>query len=79
MTATADAKRRVYLRAVKPGDRFDVQVAGEGTLVLRRLEPVPEEPQHAKARLVRRNGYTVIHTDKKVSLETIRELLSEFP
>ncbi len=79
MTATVDAKRRVYLKALKPGDRFDVQMPSEGTILLRRLEPVKELERPAKAQLVKRDGFTVIHTDKQVSLETIKELLSEFP
>ncbi|MDB6065045.1 MAG: hypothetical protein JWR26_1253 [Pedosphaera sp.] len=32
-----------------------------------------------KFKLVKKDGYTVIETDRKVSLETIKELLAEFP
>ena len=44
-TATADAKRRVVLPAVSPGDIFDIQSQGEGRLLLVRLEPPKPEPQ----------------------------------
>ncbi len=44
-TATADAKRRVVLPAVSPGDIFDIQRQGEGRLLLVRLEPPKPEPQ----------------------------------
>jgi hypothetical protein len=40
MTVTADDKKRVVLPSAEPGDRFDLQPSGEGTFVLRRLEPV---------------------------------------
>ena len=34
MTVTADAKKRVPIRTAKPGDRFDLQLSGDGTVVL---------------------------------------------
>ncbi|MEY2429583.1 MAG: hypothetical protein QOJ40_2468 [Verrucomicrobiota bacterium] len=49
MTVTADDRKRVVLTAAKPGDCFDVQVSGDGTFVLRRLEPV----QSPRAKLVK--------------------------
>jgi hypothetical protein len=36
--STADAKRRVVLPDVSPGDVFDIQGQGEGRLLLVRLE-----------------------------------------
>jgi len=49
MTVTADDKKRVVLPSAKPGDRFDLQTSGEGTFVLRRLEPVkPPAPKLVK-------------------------------
>ena len=77
MTITADAKKRVRLGLAKPGDRFDVQISGEGIFVLRRLEPVKEGRSTVK--FIKKDGYTVGHTKKQVSPETIKELLSEFP
>ena len=44
-TATADAKRRVVLPAVSPGDIFDIQSQGEGRLLLVRLEPPKPDPK----------------------------------
>lgn len=41
-TATVDAKRRVALPAVSPGDVFDIQSQGKGRFLLVRLEPKPE-------------------------------------
>ena len=43
MTVTADARKRVMVRTAKPGDRFDVQVSGDGTVMLRPLVPKAEE------------------------------------
>jgi hypothetical protein len=34
MTAVADNKKRVTIRTAKPGDRFDVQVAKDGKVIL---------------------------------------------
>lgn len=36
--STVDAQRRVVLPAAKPGDVFDIQIQGEGRLLLVRLE-----------------------------------------
>jgi hypothetical protein len=33
MTAIADNKKKVVLPTAKPGDRFDVEVSGEGFLL----------------------------------------------
>ena len=75
MTITADAKKRVRLGLAKPGDRFDVQVSSEGIFVLRRLEPIKDERPN-KVKFIKKDGFTVGHTSKQVSLETIKELLS---
>lgn len=49
-TSTADAKRRVVLPAVQPGDVFDVQTLGEGRLLLVRLERPAPAPHMSKSR-----------------------------
>lgn len=77
MTVTADSKRRVLLRNVKPGECFDVQVAGEGRFVLTRLEPV--EKQKAKVKIRKVQGYSVGTLDRPINEEAIREALNEFP
>ena len=55
MTVVADSKKRVTLRLAKPGDRFDVHLAGNGKYVLTRLEPVPP-PRPAKVRIEKRGN-----------------------
>jgi len=40
MTVTADSRKRVIIPACKPGEQFDVQASGDGTFILRRLEPI---------------------------------------
>jgi hypothetical protein len=37
MTVVADEKLRVPLPAARPGDRFDLQIAGDGKFLLTRL------------------------------------------
>ena len=78
MTATADAKRRIYLKAVKPGDRFDVQESSKGIFVLRRLEPVGKG-KAAKIRFEKRGRFTVGVLDRPVDMEAVKELLADFP
>jgi hypothetical protein len=68
----------VTLRTAKPGDRFDVQLVGEGKFVLTRLEPVPE-PGVARVRIKKRNGFSIGVLDRTMSEDALKEALSEFP
>lgn len=77
MTITADSKKRVRLGLAKPGDRFDVQVTGDGVFILRRLEPV--KPKLAKSRLVSEGKLLVIDTDGPLNMEAVKQLVAEFP
>ena len=45
MTVTADAKKRVVLPPAKPGDRFDLRLDKDGTMVLIPLIPVQKPNQ----------------------------------
>ena len=77
MTVVADAKKRVVLPPVKPGDRFDVQVSGNGKLVLTPL--VPDERPN-KAHLVRCDeGYLVAVSERPITQEMVRAAMDEFP
>lgn len=78
MTVVADHKKRVTIRLAKPGDRFDVQVAGDGRFVLTKLEPV-REPRPAKVRIEKRGAYSVGVLDRPISEEAVKEALSQFP
>jgi phage FluMu protein gp41 len=78
MTVVADNKKRVTIRLAKPGDRFDVQVAGAGKFVLTRLKPI-RHPRPAKVRIEKRGSYSVGVVDSPVSEAAIKEVLSQFP
>jgi hypothetical protein len=77
MTVIADAKKRVVLPMVKPGDRFDVQSAGEGKLIITRLEPVAGGP--VRVREETENGYSVLVTEQPIDMNALKEALEEFP
>jgi hypothetical protein len=76
MTVIADAKRRVVLPPVKPGDRFDVQLAANGKLVLTPL--IPDERPN-KVKLVRKHGYLVAVSSRPITQEQVRAAMDEFP
>ncbi|MGO8696272.1 MAG: hypothetical protein ACLQVY_00940 [Limisphaerales bacterium] len=78
MTVVADNKKRVTIRHAKPGDRFDVQIAGEGKFVLTKLEPI-RQTRPVKVRIEKRDGYSVGVLDRPISEGAIKEALSEFP
>ena len=77
MTVTADEKRRVTLPSVRPGDRFDVQLAGEGKVVLTRLSPAHSEP--AQVRIEKRGKFSVGVLDRPIDQEALNEALADFP
>jgi len=78
MTVVADSKKRVTLRLAKPGERFDVQSAGNGKFILTRLEPVGECAP-AKVRIVKRGEFYVGILDSPINDEALKEAPSEFP
>jgi hypothetical protein len=78
MTVVTDSKRRVTLRAAKPGDRFDVQIAGPGSYVLTRLEPV-EHTKPARVRIEKRGRYHVGVVNRPIDEAALKAVLSEFP
>ena len=75
MTAVADSKKRVKIKTARPGDRFDVQVSGDGKVI---LTPLITEPQ-SKVRLAKKHGYTVAVGPRPITQEMVRKLLDEFP
>ena len=78
MTVVTDNKKRVTIRHAKPGDRFDVEVVGDGRFILTKLEPVqPTRP--ARVRIKKCDGYSVGVLDHPINESAIKEALSEFP
>jgi len=78
MTVVADNKKRVTLRQARPGERFDVEIAGDGKYVLTRLEPV-RATRPARVRMKKRGPYSVGVLDRPIDPQSIREALAEFP
>jgi hypothetical protein len=79
-TVKADNKQRVRIPDIKPGQVFALEINPSGTVItLHQVKKVESEERPSKVRFVKRGRYTVGHTDKQVSPETIKELLSEFP
>ena len=77
MTVTADSKRRVIIPSARPGDLFEIQTAGEGKVTLTRLEPVRQRPN--RGRFEKRGKYSVLVTERPISLDAIKEALADFP
>ena len=77
MSVIVDERKKVFLPGANPGEEFEIQAAGEGVFILKRVEPVQTTP--SEARLVKENGFTVIETDGPVDEIALKEALSEFP
>ena len=73
MTVIADNKKRVTLPDAKPGDRFDLQFAPDGSVVLRRLEPVKRSVTYVK-----RKGLLLARTDQPINWTETREAIDKY-
>jgi hypothetical protein len=75
MIIVADSRRRVTLpKSAHPGDAFALETPGEGQFVLKRLE----RPVH-KVRLLRKDGFLIATTGRKITMAQTRALMDEFP
>lgn len=79
MTTIADELKRVVLSAAKPGDCFDVQIAADGSFLLRRLEPNPLPDRPVTVTLVNEGGYTVGVLDRPIDEAALKQALADFP
>jgi hypothetical protein len=74
---TVDEHQRVQLPDVEPKTQLIYEKDANGVIHLKKLGA--EEHPPAKVRFVQENGYMVGTTDQPISLEAIKEALSEFP
>jgi len=74
-TTTADKKRRVVLRAARPGDVFEVQQQGEERLLLVRL--VRPEPKARMSRLACLRAMTAAPLHPRIKWDELCRLTRE--
>jgi len=72
MTAVTDNKKRVTIKTAKPGDRFDVQVAPDGTVILKPLVPKGEEDIPVVKPIRTKEGYLMFPPGQTLTREQIR-------
>jgi bifunctional DNA-binding transcriptional regulator/antitoxin component of YhaV-PrlF toxin-antitoxin module len=74
-TSRVDSKRRVVLPAAKPGEVFDIQIQGEGRVVLVRLEVPRPAPRMSRARSL--EAIAVAPLRPKMSWEALKTVTRE--
>jgi hypothetical protein len=62
----------------KTGERYDVQVDGDGRFVLTRLEPIQVAPTSI-VKIVKRDKYSVGVLNRPINERALKEALSDFP
>jgi hypothetical protein len=77
ITLKADDRSRVKLPDARPGQVFVYEKAGHGQFILTVVRK--EETPVGKVKLVKQGGFTVGVTDRTITPEKIKELLSELP
>ena len=75
MVITADARRRVTLpKSASPGDVFDLEKTDEGRFILTRLA----KPAR-RIKLIRKQGFLVASTGRRITMAETRTLLDQLP
>ncbi len=76
MTVIADSRKRVILKPVKPGDRFDVQVTPDGKVVLTPLVPLKRKVPVVKP-VRTEEGWLMFPPGRRPNREAIRAAIRE--
>ena len=79
MKLTADSKGRLGSRKLfPPGSSFEAEKdPATGRVVL--VELVAKEPKAPKVKLVRRNGFTYLKSDRAITSEDVACAMEDFP
>jgi hypothetical protein len=77
VTTTLDSKVRAVIKTktFKPGDVLQIEEQGSDVVVLKRMRPA-EMP---KPKLVRRKGHLVFVGGAKITSDSVKAMLEEFP
>lgn len=78
MTVVADKNNAVPLPMGKPGDQFDLQIAGAGKFVLTLLGD-GQSAQCPKVTIQQRDGFSVGALGRPIDSSALAEALREFP
>jgi len=77
ITTKADDRKRVVVPHVKPGQVYDVQANGDGSITLTPLKPARHIPRFVKT--AKRGKYTVGVLDGPIDPDALKEALADFP
>ncbi len=77
--AKADDKQRVRIPDIKPGQIFAILDNGDGSLTLTPVVVKKPQPKPGTVKFIEKDGFTVGITNRQPSLDTIKELLADFP
>jgi hypothetical protein len=78
ITVKADNRSRIKLPDAKPGQVFVLENNADASITITLVRKA--EPEKGKVTFIKKNGFTVGHTDKKVSAQAIMDhLAEEFP
>ena len=75
ITGKPDNRKRIVVPQAKPGQVYAIDSDSNGIVTLTPMKPIELAP--ANYRFVKEKGFTVIETDRVVSEETIKEILSD--
>jgi hypothetical protein len=76
MTVTADHRKRVPIRTASPGQRFDVQISGDGTVTLTPLAPKRDQVPVVKPTRTK-EGWLMFPSGKAPDRAAIRAAIRE--
>ena len=75
-----DPTRRIRLRVLTPGDKYEPEIVSADLITLRRVPPPSRAaPRPANVKIEKRGGYSVGVSDLPIKVEALREALADFP
>jgi hypothetical protein len=76
--ATVDERKRIRLPSAKPGQVFAIESSSDGKVIrLTQVEPVQSGP--ARVRFAKKDGFTVLVSDRPIDEAALKAALEEFP
>jgi hypothetical protein len=78
VTVKADNYRRIKLPHAKPGQVFALEINGNDSVTIRLLAK-PKPLKATKVTLIKKNGFTVGHSERRVNEVALKRALAEFP
>jgi len=75
VSATVDSRKRLRIRQAKAGEEYEIETLPNGF----RLTRLVKQQTAGNYRIIRKHGYLMIETERKITTDEINKALADFP